>query len=377
MKLRVVVKLGVALSVILFCIGIGFYGFAKLSATDDYADVDLLDFVPDDSYGLFEADNVDYFVHGFSAMTYASQLDTLQRMGLIADVLRDLNRYSFRTDHGLSSQMNHLLISFHSPEKPDVIAYFRGGRAAKNQLINAIRDKYHVNFSPKEEIYRGEKIEIYPIRPTRYLSVYEKAGVLAVSYQKRLIEKVIDAGKDKTSLRGNEVFSLIHQDKSANRMSIYGRTASLPFLSEGCSHCWSEFDVHLNSEVFYLSGAMYASDSCMQAVMQRFSEVAPVSVKDSLLIVSGTSKVDSCISGVIASPFHSLFDECTANLSRDALYIMVADMDMIARHPQEYASYLPPFVSRHSEIFRPFILSVQVTRVGDKLSHIFVFTYKE
>lgn len=56
MRLRIIVKLAVVLSVILFCIGIGFYGFARLSETSDYESADLLDFVPGDSYGLFEAD---------------------------------------------------------------------------------------------------------------------------------------------------------------------------------------------------------------------------------------------------------------------------------------------------------------------------------
>lgn len=377
MRLRIIVKLAVVLSVILFCIGIGFYGFARLSETSDYESADLLDFVPGDSYGLFEADNIDYFMHGFSEIAYASQLDTLQRTDLVADVLSDLNRYSFTADHGLSTQMNHLLLSFHSPDRPGVVAYFHGGKEVKRQLVEAIRDKYHVSFVPKKETYRGEKIEVYPISPAKYLSIFSKSGVLVVSYQKRLVEEVIDAEKDGTSLRKNAVFSSLHQSKSVNHMSIYGRTASLPFLADGSLDYWSEFDVHLNSEVFYLSGAMYAPDSCMRSVVRRLENIETVSVKDSLLILSGPSKVDSCISRVIASPFHSLFDECTANLSRDASYIMVADMDMLVRDSKKYTPYLPAFVSRHPDLFRPFILSVQITRMKNRLSHIFVFTYKE
>lgn len=56
---------------------------------------------------------------------------------------------------------------------------------------------------------------------------------------------------------------------------------------------------------------------------------------------------------------------------------MVADMDKIAQKPEYYYSYLPPFLQRHPDLFRPFILSVQITEVEDRLSHIFVFTYKE
>ncbi len=34
MRLRTVAKLGVVLSVVLFCIAVGFYGFTRLSMTD-------------------------------------------------------------------------------------------------------------------------------------------------------------------------------------------------------------------------------------------------------------------------------------------------------------------------------------------------------
>lgn len=376
MKLRLLVKLGVALSVILFCIGIGFYGFARLSVADKNQGADLLEYVSADCYGLFEIDNIDFFLHGFSDMAYAAQLDTLHRTGLVADVLNDLNNYSSSAAHGLSNRMNHLLVSFHTPGKPDVVAYFHAGKEEKRQLVEAVRRKYNVNFVSKEETYRGEKIEVFPMDPAHYLSVYEEGGVLAVSYQKNLIERVIDAKKDGASLRNDAVFSSIHQPKSVNHLTIYGRTASLPFFVDG-HPCWSEFDVNMNSEVFYLSGAMYMPDSCMQTIEERLDKVQPVVEKDSLLIVSGPEKVDSCISSVIASPFHSLFDECTANLSRDASYIMVADMDKIAKHPEQYASFLPGFLLRHPDLFRSFILSVQIKKVKNHFSHIFVFTYKD
>ncbi len=377
MKIRLVVKLAVTLSVILFCIGMGFYGFARLSVTDGHESADMLDFVPGDSYGLFESDNVDYFMHEFPVMAYASQLDTLQRAGLFDDVLNDLNRYSSTSAHGLSSRMNHLLVSFHSPGRPDMVAYFLVGKEEKKKLIEAVRKKHGVDFVPKEETYRGEKIEIYPVSPTKYLSVYTKDGVLAMSYQKRLIEKVIDARKNHTSLNKNVVFSSVYRPKPVRHATIYGRTASLPFLSDGLSDSWSDFDIHLNSEVFYLSGAMFAPDSCMQTVNRRLLGVPSFYEKDSVLVVAGQHRVDSCISEVSASVSRSLFDECVANLSHDASYIMVADMDWVLRHPEDCRPYLPGFVLRHPGLFRSFILSVQVTRLENRFSHIFVFTYKD
>mgnify|MGYP000286624124 FL=1 len=379
MQIRSVIKLGVVLSVVLFCIGIAFYGFARLSMADKENRVDIFEFVPKDCAGILETDNIDNFMHVFSQAAYSSQLDTLHRAGLMNDILSDLSRYSSAAAHGLSYQMNHVVISFHRPHTAmDVVAYFRIGKEGKHQLIEAVKGKHGADFIPKKETYRGKKIEIYPLSSTRYLSVYTTDGLVVVSYQKKLIEQVIDAVKDNNSLREDSVFTSIHHTQPASFITIYGRTPSVPFLGKESCHSWSEYDIHLNSEVFYLSGQMKEEQAdCLDRMLQAVHTVPVVSESDSLLVVSGRERVDSCISKVIASPSHTLFDECVSNLSRDASYIMVTDMEKVAAVPEQFASYLPPFLIRHADLFRSFILSIQFTEVNNRLSHIFVFTYKE
>ena len=379
MQIRSVIKLGVVLSVVLFCIGIAFYGFARLSMADKESRVDVFEFIPKDCAGILETDNIDNFMHGFSQAAYSSQLDTLHRAGLMNDILSDLSRYSSAAAHGLSYQMNHVVFSFHYPHTAmDVVAYFRIGKEGKHQLIEAVKGKHGADFVPKKEIYRGKKIEIYPLSSTKYLSVYTTDGLVVVSYQKKLIEQVIDAVKDNSSLREDSVFTSIHHPQPASFITIYGRTPSVPFLGKESCHSWSEYDIHLNSEVFYLSGQMKEEQAdCLDRMLQTVNTVPVVSEKDSLLVVSGHERVDSCISKVIASPSHTLFDECVSNLSRDASYIMVTDMEKVAASPEQFVSYLPPFLIRHADLFRSFILSIQFTEVNNRLSHIFVFTYKE
>lgn len=379
MQIRSVIKLGVVLSVVLFCIGIAFYGFARLSMADKENRVDIFEFVPKDCAGILETDNIDNFMHVFSQAAYSSQLDTLHRAGLMNDILSDLSRYSSAAAHGLSYQMNHVVISFHRPHTAmDVVAYFRIGKEGKHQLIEAVKGKHGADFIPKKETYRGKKIEIYPLSSTKYLSVYTTDGLVVVSYQKKLIEQVIDAVKENNSLREDSVFTSIHHTQPASFITIYGRTPSVPFLGKESCHSWSEYDIHLNSEVFYLSGQMKEEQAdCLDCMLQAVHTVPVVSESDSLLVVSGRERVDSCISKVIASPSHTLFDECVSNLSRDASYIMVTDMEKVAAAPEQFASYLPPFLIRHADLFRSFILSIQFTEVNNRLSHIFVFTYKE
>ena len=381
MKFRTVAKLGIILSVILFCIGIGLYGFAQLSMVDKGREADILSYVPNDCSGIFETDNLDFFMNEFLQAAYAGQMESLRRAGIADAIFSDLTRYAFRSAHGLSGQMNHILISFHSPCTPqDVVVYFRMGKGGKNKVVDAICRKFGVKYEPKEETYRGEKIEVYPIDAASFVAVYEGNGFLAVSYQKRLIEAVIDAHKDETSLRQDAVFMSAYREKSVNFMTLYGHSASLPLLAadkKDVQECWSVFDIHVNSDVFYLSGGMHEPDSCKQISAARLRNSKMEVCQDSLLVLSGTDKISPFISEVIAQPSHSLFEECISNLSLDASYIMVVDMDKVMRSPGCFSDYLPAFILAHPDMFRSFILSVQVTEVDGRLSHIFVFTYKE
>lgn len=376
MKLRTVGKLGVILSIILFCIGVGLYSFARLSFAESGKETDVLASVPSDCIGLLETDNIEFIVNVFPQTTYAGQLDTLQRSGLLSVIGNDLAPYVLNNAHDLHNRMDYMMVSFHAPASPrNLVIYFKTNEPGKKFVREMVR-KRGINFKPKKVSYRGKSIDIYPVNNGDFVSIYNGKGFLAVSYQKSLIEKVIDAEKDKTSLRQDGGFTAVAHTKTANFLTLYGHTASVPLLAGDSKVCWSEFDIHLSSEVFYLSGSMYAPDSCMHQIEERMKNIQ-THAEDSILILSGQEKVDSCISKVAVAPHHTLFDECVSNLSRDASFIMVADMDKITQNLNAYKDYLPAFIYDHVELFRSFILSVQVTNVNGKFSHIFVFTYKE
>ena len=73
---------------------------------------------------------------------------------------------------------------------------------------------------------------------------------------------------------------------------------------------------------------------------------------------------------------HSLFNECVANLSNEAVFSLVADMEQVEKNPARLQSYLPSFVLDNVSLFRSFILSAQLTWNDERLSHLWVFTYK-
>ena len=375
MRLHTIAKFGGILSIILFLIGVGMYWFAKLSEAGDGRHMDLLTLVPSDCIGVLETDNFDHFSNKFPQTSYAVQLDTLRDSGIVHNILNDVTKYSTIGAHRLGNQMNHMMVSFHSEtDIHDVVVYFRMTKDAKKLLTQIVLGSDKAALIKKEE-YRGERISVYPAGHTRFISVYSGTGFLAVSYHKRLIEKVIDALKDDTSLRHDPNFSCVRQPKSANFMTFYGKAAALPILADKGDNCWSEFNIHMNSEVFYLSGSLLGQENCFKKIQDRMDDIQIMS-EENFLVVSGQHKVDSCISEAIIAPHSTFFDECVSNLSREASYIMVADIDKVASDLERYKSFIPQFVINNMGLFRSFILSVQITKLENRLSHIFVFTYK-
>lgn len=382
MRLRTVAKLGVMLSVILFCVAVGFYGFARLSMTDKGREINLFSLVPSDCIGVLESDNINYFINGYPELNYSDKLDAFHFPGLFHFILGGLTEYTTNNAHGLSNRMSRLLVSFHAPGSPrDQVVYFRMGAGEEEILGKMLREHALGDFQPKKEKYRGKSIYVYPLANNDFLAAYSESGFFAVSYQKRLIEEVIDAKEDGGSLVCDPVFAkALEKKKSHNFLTLYARTASMPFLQEH-KGCWSEFDFHMNSDVAYLTGDTFLPDtcSCMQLVASKLGQVPDV--KEDSVVVSANR--DS-IAGYMDEAYeghegrsHSLFDECLANLSRDAAFMLVADMCKVTENPERFKPYLPPFILNNASLLDSFILSMQLSVANDRLSHIMVLTYKD
>lgn len=377
MRFRTVVKIGVGLSVLLFCFGVAFYSFLSLTDAEKGKDINMFALIPDDCDGVLDTDNISYYTNEFPRTSYAIDLDTLHHSELINNILTDITKYTSVNTHGLANQIKRMMISFHnSTSVKDVVAYFNLSGGSNKFVLDILRQKYGPEIYPKTEVYRGRKIEIYPLGKTaNFLSVLTGEGYIVVSYHKKLIENVIDAVKDGTSLANDEVFKKHQMKKSANYLTFYGRTGSFPLLVKN-KNVWSEFELHLNSDVLYLSGSMYEPDSCMYDIDSHLENISNVS-SDSIIIVSSREKVDSCITNAISKSRTNIFYHCLSNLSRDASYIMVADMDKVADNIETYSPYIPGFICDNIDLFRSFIISSQVTEVDGKYSHIYVFTYKD
>ena len=381
MRMKTVVKLGTILSVLLFVLAVGYYAFMRLDMMDRNRDVNLFSLVPSSSVGVLESNNVHAFFDDYSMLNYSDELERMQFPGLFNFLIHGLNMYAGDNAHGLSYQMNQLVVSFHQPVTPhNQVVYLRLGMADEQLLSDMLREYVSGNFLPKEEEYRGKKILIYPLSHDEFLATYTEEGFVVLSYQKRLVEEVIDAQLDETALGYDTVFSrVLDKKKSKDFLTLYGRSSSIPSLDLD-SNTWSEYDFHLNSDVVYLTGDMYALEinAEKENMVNSLNDMAVV--KEEGLFVSAqkdsTSYYMDEAFDANDTGNRTLFNECVANLANEVDFSLVADMQKVEENPKHFESFLPSFMIENASLLRSFILSAQLSLSGERPSHIWVFTYK-
>ena len=379
MALKTVVKFGTIVSVLLFCMAVGYYAFMQLDMTGRNRDVNLFALIPDDCVTVLQSDDISACLDEFSSLNYERELENFQFQGLLHLVIGGLNQYATESDHGLSHQLNRLLVSFHPPyTSRDQVVYFQAGAGEESLFVDMLREYMTSDFLPKEEVYRGETIRVYPLNHEEYLSVYSNPGALVISYQKSLIEKVIDARLDGNSLDNNDAFSRMLQKKKKHSLTLYAYHPSMLVL-DGDVPCWSEYDFHFNSDVFYLTGDIHlVNDEEKDEELLKIRE-CPLEKAEGVLVSADADSTQFYMEEAYVARLsnnQTLFDECMANLSNEASFSLVVDMQDYEGHEAVLKPYLPSFVRKNAPLFSPFILSLQYSLVDNRLSHIWTFTYK-
>lgn len=382
MRLRLIIKLGTVVSVVLFALAIGYYTFTKLEVTNREREVDLFSLVPSDCIRVLECDDVYGNLDEYSMLDYGDNLAEFQFPGLSGFILQKWALLSNEGVHGNENQISSLVVSFHNLTSLDEQVVFLKSNVSGKQLMKDLLQRFPFGaFVSKEEEYRDQKIEIYPLGNEKFLASYSDVGFLVLSYQKRLIERVIDAHLDGTSLRKDSVFSqMLKKKKTKMPFTLYGDSSSVPFLDLETG-CWSQFDCQMNSDVFYWTGNIFLPDSVngVEGVNDCFRKMTILKEENLLVSADRDSTVSFTNKAYDANEGGSrtLFNECVANLSHEADFVLVVDMQKVEENPERFTEYLPRFILDNVHLLRKFILSVQVTLNGGKISQMWVFTYKD
>lgn len=256
MKLRTIVRIAVTSSVVLLCAGFALYSFFRLSATEDQQNFNLYTIVPPSASAIFVTDDAAEFVAEVDGLTCSKNQQYLHVSKLFSYLKQYLYTLVDDTPHGLSRQMNQVLISFHEPDNDrNQVLYCSLGTGDLDLIERFVRKQVSSGCSSKNFNYKGEEITIYPLADGDFLACYLTPDFLALSYQKRLIEEVIDARKSGKSLAVDSKFAEVRTPgKSAATASIYARL-------EGMIG-WTEFDMKLKDDFIYFSGVSCDVDTC-------------------------------------------------------------------------------------------------------------------
>lgn len=270
MKLRLLIRIAVVVSVVLLCTGFGVYSFFRLNAVEGKKDFNLYTLVPQNAMAVLETDRMAEMIADINQLSCSKNNHFLYASELFVYLKNYLHTLLEDTPHGLSKQMNKMLISFHEPDNPmNQVLYCSLGEGDYELVESFIRKYCSSSFPSKFFDYKGEEISIYPMSDGSFLAAYFTSDFLAISFQKRLIEQVIDARLSEKSLMDMPSFKLMHAGKNTNvEATVYVRLESVEMgkdtdgiRSQIYLANWAEFDIKLSENAIYCSGISHTSET--------------------------------------------------------------------------------------------------------------------
>ncbi|MCD8292643.1 MAG: DUF3352 domain-containing protein [Prevotellaceae bacterium] len=270
MKLRLFLRAALVIVVVLVCAGIGVYSYLHLRAMENKQEFDLYTLVPQDAIAVVETDRMAALVDDINNLHCSRDDHFLYISDLFVYLKRYLHDLVGDTPHGLSKQMNKMLLSFHEPDNPSNQVLFCSLGAGDYQLIETFVEKYAKNTNPPEVTkYKGTEIRGYTVPDGHVLWACFTKDFLAISFQKRLIEQVVDTRREKTSLMDLPSFRTMYgQKRGTSEATVYVRMKAVD-MGRGELEAprqtrvgsWAEFDMKFNEDAIYCSGVSYGADT--------------------------------------------------------------------------------------------------------------------
>lgn len=286
MKLKLIIRLAILLSVVLLCTGFGVYSFFRLNAEEHRQDFDLFSLVPQDVIAVLETDHLGELVSSIDRMKCSREGRFLYASDLFVLLKKGLHALIEESPHGLSVQMDKMLLSFHHPDNPSNQALYCAMGSGDYDFMESFIDKFSSDSFPSKYIdYRGEEIRIYPLADGRFLSVYLTRNFLVASFQKRLVEQIIDAYREKETLSHCKAFSqLSKEDKPNTEARLFVRMNAVSMGSDSL-HAetqvggWTAYELRLEEEAIYCSGICRA-DELASAFIHTMQQQQPMQISN-------------------------------------------------------------------------------------------------
>lgn len=268
------IRVSLIVCVVLLCTGFAVYSFMRLGTMNERRDLDLYTLIPQDVEAVFETERMAELIEGIDNMACSRGNHFLYASDLFSCVKRFLRVLMEEEPHGLSWKMNEMLISFHNPDlRNNQILYCRLG-VEDRRLLESYISRYTVfGYSSKTFDYKGQVINIYPLSDGRFLAVWMKRDFLVVSFQKRLLEQVIDTWRQKTSLARLDVFRTAsggRREKGETVVYVRWKSSWASSAIDADKPLWLAFNLKFAEEGIYCAGVAYgdvAAGTCHRAFL--------------------------------------------------------------------------------------------------------------
>ncbi len=270
MKSRPFIRILFVTCIVLLCAGFVLYSLRTLDRAEERGRFDLYELVPQDAVAVFDTDRMADVVRAIDQMACSEDRHNLRVSALFAYVREHLETLLQEVPHGLSREMNEVLISFHRPDTFwNQVMYCKLAPGDKEMLESFCKRLDASRYTPKYFDYKGYTLAIYPLSGGHFLSVWITRDFLVLSFQKHLVERSIDAYRSKKALLQLSSFRDIYREEHTDiGPMLYlqmDRTEAdlVPDVVSGRSRLegWMEFHLKLEPDAVYCSGISYEPDS--------------------------------------------------------------------------------------------------------------------
>lgn len=306
MPMKTSYKWIISVGIVLLLAAFIFWGYMQLYFQKESADTDLYTLVPKESKAILEVHDIYTLYNKIQHSQFKQEYESFHLSALVNFLAEHFYRLFEEQAHGLSVEMRRWLVSFHHPDGVyDQVVYGKLSERDYEIIRDLLQHNWSTPYALKKVNYREEEMLIIPLGEN-FLACYIQPGFYVLSFQKRLIENVIDTYKDKTSVLSDASFEGLRKGRKHHEPLIL-------YLQEDENRAtgggyWSEFDIRMNESAVYLTsgnsgkeGSFPVTDNLqMNRMLPRFEEkYLPESVQmvyqipySSLLVMERTDSIN-------------------------------------------------------------------------------------
>lgn len=326
MKIRIWGNILLGACVLLLCTGVLMYLYTDKDLPEPEREVDLYALVPQDAVVLLETSSMSHLVNEINQMECSRDGHFLNFSQLFNYLKKYLNSMADNLPHGISREMNRVMLSMHQPDiYAEQVLYCGLGDGDPDLLRGFVDSYYEKKFATETRIYRKERIVSYQLPDNSRMAVWFTSDFFVASFSERMMERVIDAWKEQKSLqqRGFPILPRVESLRKASaRIHMY-------------TDKWLLYDLVLEEGVIHCSGINAGVDARLVEKAQKLM-------------------------------MHN-------EVNQD---IMFLDMEEVVTHPGIYRGLLPNYLFVKGDFFRRFFLEVDFTYIDSMAYPNLRFLYK-